>query len=158
MGYGVGLMGLVAIKVLAPGFYASQDTRTPVRIAIGVLLLTQLMNLLWVPYFAHAGLALSIGMGAMLNAALLWYFLKRSGKYIPQPGWPRLFSQGAVAALCMGLFLSWANGQWNWIEMGIHVWYRLASLGLVLVVSAGIYFGVLTVLGFRIKNLLTPQT
>ena len=158
MGYGVGLMGLVAIKVLAPGFYASQDTRTPVRIAIGVLLLTQLMNLLWVPYFAHAGLALSIGMGAMLNAALLGYFLKSSGKYMPQPGWPRLLSQGAVAALCMGLFLFWANGQWNWIEMGEHAWYRLATLGLVLLVSAGIYFGVLTVLGFRFKKLLTPQS
>ena len=77
---------------------------------------------------------------------------------MPQPGWPRLLSHGAVAALCMGLFLFWANGQWNWIEMGEHAWYRLATLGLVLLVSAGIYFGVLTVLGFRFKNLLTPQT
>src|SRR5690606_30626361 len=62
-GYGAGLLGLVAIKVLAPGFYARQDIRTPVKIAIVVLVLTQLMNLLFVPWLAHAGLALAIGLG-----------------------------------------------------------------------------------------------
>jgi putative peptidoglycan lipid II flippase len=70
-GYGVGLLGLVAIKVLAPGFYASQNIKTPVMIAIVVLVLTQLMNLVFVPMLAHAGLALSIGVGAMINAG--WY-------------------------------------------------------------------------------------
>jgi len=72
-GYGVGLLGLVAIKVLAPGYYASQDIRTPVKIAVVVLLITQLFNLLFVPWLAHAGLALSIGLGAMVNA--LWLLL-----------------------------------------------------------------------------------
>ena len=62
MGYGVGLMGLVGVKILAPGFYARQDIRTPVRIAIVVLVLTQLMNLVFVPWLGHAGLALSIGL------------------------------------------------------------------------------------------------
>jgi len=71
MGYGVGLMGLVGVKVLAPGFYARQDMRTPVRIAIGMLVLTQLMNLVFVPRLGHAGLALSIGLAALLNALLL---------------------------------------------------------------------------------------
>jgi putative peptidoglycan lipid II flippase len=55
MGYGVGLLGLVAIKVLAPGYYASQDIRTPVKIAIVVLVITQLLNLVLVPWLAHAG-------------------------------------------------------------------------------------------------------
>jgi len=157
MGYGLGLMGLVAIKVLAPGFYASQDTQTPVRIAIGVLVLTQLMNFLWVPYFAHAGLALSIGIGAMFNAALLWFFLRRSGKYTPEPGWPKLLIQGIMSALLMGVFLSWANGQWNWIEMREHALLRVAAIGLVLLTGVGIYFGALSVLGFRINTLLTPK-
>ncbi len=70
-GYGAGLLGLVAIKVLAPGDYASQDIRTPVRIAIVVLVATQLMNIAFVPWLAHAGLALSIGLGALLNAGWL---------------------------------------------------------------------------------------
>ncbi|WP_309137483.1 lipid II flippase MurJ, partial [Escherichia coli] len=69
-GYGAGLLGLVAIKVLAPGYYASQDIRTPVRIAIVVLVATQIMNAALVPLLAHAGLALSIGLGALINA--LW--------------------------------------------------------------------------------------
>src|SRR5690606_29084830 len=66
MGYGAGLIGLVAIKVLAPGFYARQDIRTPVKIAIGVLVLTQLLNVVLVPHLAHAGLALAIGLGALV--------------------------------------------------------------------------------------------
>ncbi|MEY3409183.1 MAG: putative peptidoglycan biosynthesis protein MurJ, partial [Pseudomonadota bacterium] len=65
-GYGVGLIGLVAIKVLAPGYYASQDIKTPVKIAVVVLCFTQILNLVLVPYLAHAGLALSIGLGALL--------------------------------------------------------------------------------------------
>ena len=56
--YGVGLIGLIVVKILAPGFYARQDIRTPVKIAFGVLIATQLMNLVFVPWIAHAGLAL----------------------------------------------------------------------------------------------------
>jgi putative peptidoglycan lipid II flippase len=57
MGYGAGLVGLVAIKVLAPGYYAAQDIRTPVRIAVVVLVVTQLLNIAFVPLLQHAGLA-----------------------------------------------------------------------------------------------------
>ena len=88
-GYGAGLLGLVAIKVLAPGYYASQDIRTPVKIAVVVLVITQLFNLLLVPRMAHAGLALSIGLGALVNAAWLMGGLMRRGSYQPQPGWLR---------------------------------------------------------------------
>ena len=156
MGYAFGLMGLVAIKVLAPGFYASQDTKTPVRIAIGVLVLTQLMNLWTVPLFAHAGLALSVGIGALFNAALLWYFLKRSGRYTPQPGWGKLVVQGAVASCLMGAFLFWANGQWNWTELSAHLVLRVSLLGLILLIGAVIYLGSLWALGLRLRALLTP--
>ena len=66
MGWGVGLLGLIAVKVLAPGFYARQDTGTPAKIAIGVLVLTQLFNVAFVPWIGVAGLALSIGLGAFV--------------------------------------------------------------------------------------------
>jgi putative peptidoglycan lipid II flippase len=72
MGYGVGLLGLIAIKVLAPGFFARQDIRTPVKIAIGVLVATQLMNLVLVPWLGHAGLALSIGSAPWSTPASCW--------------------------------------------------------------------------------------
>ncbi|NDB01967.1 MAG: murein biosynthesis integral membrane protein MurJ, partial [Betaproteobacteria bacterium] len=87
MGYGVGLVGLVAIKVLAPGFYASQDIRTPVKIAVAVLVITQLLNIVLVPMLQHAGLALAIGLGACINALWLLFGLLRRGSYRPEPGW-----------------------------------------------------------------------
>ncbi len=69
--YSVGLLGLILVKVLAPGFYARQDIRTPVKIAILTLLATQAMNLMFIWPLKHAGLALAIGLGACLNAAVL---------------------------------------------------------------------------------------
>jgi putative peptidoglycan lipid II flippase len=106
-GYGLGLIGLVAIKVLAPGFYASQDIRTPVKIAVVVLVLTQLLNLVFVPMFAHAGLALAIGLGALINAGWLLIGLLRRGSYAPEPGWLKLILQvlAAVMAACAVIYL-----------------------------------------------------
>src|SRR5690606_29078850 len=88
MAYSVGLIGILGVKILAPGFYAQQDIRTPVKIAIMVLVATQLMNLALVPALAHAGLALAIGLGATLNALALLIGLRRRGLYQPQAGWP----------------------------------------------------------------------
>jgi putative peptidoglycan lipid II flippase len=158
MGYGVGLMGLVAIKVLAPGFYAQQDTKTPVKIAIVILALTQLMNLLWVPLFAHAGLALSIGLGAMLNALGLWIFLKKSGSYRPQPGWSKLCLQVAGAGLVMGLFLFWANANWNWVLMRAVPLTRILMVTALMGLSVVIYLVTLWCMGFRYKLLIHPHT
>ena len=91
VGYGAGLVGLVAIKVLAPGYYASQDIRTPVKIAIVVLIITQLLNLVLVPFMAHTGLALSIGLAALVNAGWLLWGCCAGASTVPSPaggGWP----------------------------------------------------------------------
>src|SRR5690606_8841411 len=106
IGYSVGLVGLIAIKVLAPGFYAQQDVRTPVKIAVGVLIVTQLLNLLTVPWLQHAGLAVSISIGALVNAGLLLAGLHRRGSWRPQPGWPRFLLQTGTAAGLMALALA----------------------------------------------------
>jgi putative peptidoglycan lipid II flippase len=76
--YGIGLIGFILVKSLAPAFYAQQNIKTPVKIALGVMIATQLMNLAFVPLFGVAGLALSVGMGACGNAAFLFFFLRRS--------------------------------------------------------------------------------
>ena len=83
-GYGVGLVGLIGVKVLAPGFYAQQDIRTPVRIAVVVLVLTQLMNAAFVPWLGHAGLALSTSLGATLNAGWLLRGLRQRALHLAQ--------------------------------------------------------------------------
>ena len=77
------------MKILAPGFYARQDIRTPVKIAIGVLIVTQLLNLALVPLLAHAGLALAIGLGACLNAGPAHPGCCGAASTAPAPGWTR---------------------------------------------------------------------
>jgi len=105
MGYAAGLLGLVAIKVLAPGYYASQDIKTPVRIAIGILVLTQLLNLVFVPMFQVAGLSLSIGLAAMVNAGLLLTGLIRRGTFKPEPGWGRFLLQVLAGSALLVVYL-----------------------------------------------------
>ena len=154
MGYGAGLLGLVAIKVLAPGYYASQDIRTPVRIAVVVLIVTQLFNIALVPWLAHAGLALSIGLGAMVNAAWLWWGLRRNGAYRPREGWARFVVQVLLACALLCLWLIWVAQQWDWTGMRASPWMRVGLLAVTLAVSASLYFGSLMAAGVKLKALL----
>jgi len=149
--YSVGLTGLILVKVLAPGFYARQDIRTPVRIAIFTLLLTQAMNLAFIGWLEHAGLALSIGLASCANAFLLWRGLRRRGSYVPQPGW-RTFTLRlllALAALGVALWLT-AGSDAEWLAMN----GASRALRLALVVLAGLltYFVTLWLLGFRPRD------
>jgi putative peptidoglycan lipid II flippase len=153
-GYGAGLLGLVAIKVLAPGFYARQDIRTPVRIAIVVLIATQAMNLLLVPLYGHAGLALSIGLGALVNAGWLFFGLRARGLYQPLPGWGRFGAQALVASLALGAVLWWAAQAFDWIALQPRWGQRAALLAAVLGGVALLYFAVLAALGLRPRQFL----
>ena len=147
--YAVGLLGLLAVKILAPGFYARQDIRTPVKIALAVLVATQCLNLIFVPYLHHAGLALSIGLGACINALALLTGLRRRGVYVPSKGWGTFFMKLLVALAIMGAALAGANTFIDWLAMQQHAWLRVGLL-LAMVSGAGVvYFGVLFTLGFR---------
>ena len=156
MGYGAGLLGLVAIKVLAPGFYANQDIRTPVRIAVVVLVITQLLNLALVPWFAHAGLALAIGIGALINALSLLVGLMRRGSFRPSPGWPTFAGQVIAATSFLAVFLLWAAEAVSWIGLKSAPMTRIGLLAAVLAVSALIYFGVLRLAGLKLRLLMRP--
>jgi len=151
-GYGVGLLGLVAIKVLAPGYYASQDIKTPVKIAVLVLCFTQIMNVVLVPHLAHAGLALSIGLGALLNALWLLVGLLRKGSYKPSPGWLVFAARVLLATLLLALFLAWVAASFDWLAMRQQAWSRLGTMGLVLMGSALLYFGCLRLSGLRLQS------
>jgi putative peptidoglycan lipid II flippase len=153
-GYGVGLLGLVAIKVLAPGFYANQDTRTPVRIAVMVLVFTQVMNLLLVPYFAHAALTLSIALGALVNALSLLIGLRRQGQYQPLPGWGRLLLQVLLATGVLGAGLYGLAQHVDWLGMRSEPWQRIGLMALVLAGSFVVYFTTLRVIGVDLRALL----
>jgi len=153
MGYGAGLLGLIAIKVLAPGFYAQQDIKTPVKIAVVVLLLTQAMNLVFVPYLAHAGLALAIGLGAMVNALWLLIGLVRRGSYTPTPGWARFALQVVAASALMAVFLMWLAARVDWLAFEGHALQRVGLLALCIVGAAAVYFLSLAMAGLRLRQL-----
>ena len=156
MGYGAGLLGLVAIKVLAPGYYASQDVKTPVKIAVVVLVLTQLLNLALVPLLAHAGLALAIGVGALINALWLLIGLRMRGSYKPSPGWGLFALQVLAASALLAVFLMWAAGAVAWTQMASASWRRVGLLAGVLLVSVLIYFSAIWASGLKLKRLLKP--
>jgi putative peptidoglycan lipid II flippase len=152
MGYGVGLMGLIAVKILAPGFYAQQDIRTPVKIAIVVLIAVQAMNVVFVPWLGHAGLALSIGLGALVNATWLFVGLRRRGAYTPSPGWGGFALRVLAATLALGGVLAWAARHIDWI--GTAGPLRAALLAAVLAGAAALYFAVLFALGLRPRQFM----
>jgi putative peptidoglycan lipid II flippase len=150
MGYGAGLLGLIAVKVLAPGFYARQDIRTPVRIAIVVLAATQAMNLVLVPWIGHAGLALSIGLGALVNAGWLLWGLLRRGLFAPAPGWGVFLLRVAIATGALAAALLWAAQAIDWIGLGAaHPWQRAGWLAGALAGVALVYFALLALMGLR---------
>jgi len=154
MGYGAGLLGLVAIKVLAPGFYASQNIKTPVQIAVLVLVITQLMNIALVPVFQHAGLALAIGFGALINALLLLIGLLRRGSYLPSAGWAVFFARVIGASALLASFLLWSAERVDWIGLKPVYFQRIGLLALVLIASAAIYFGALLAAGLKLRQLV----
>jgi putative peptidoglycan lipid II flippase len=149
-GYGVGLMGLVGVKILAPGFYARQDLRTPVRIAVVVLVLTQCMNALLVPFLGHVGLALSISLGAVVNAAWLLIGLRRVNVYRPMPGWPGFALRVLAASIALGALLGWAEHAIDWTGLGHQEALRIGWMTLCLSGAAALYFGILWACGLRI--------
>ena len=151
LAYGVGLVGLIMIKILAPGFYAKQDIRTPVKIAVLVLLATQLANLLTVPLFGHAGLALSVSVGACLNALMLLISLRYRKIYLPTAGWSRFIVQIVLAASVMGGVLALLAQQFDWIALGHYPWSRVTLLVACMSLSVLCYAVTLHGLGLHLS-------
>jgi putative peptidoglycan lipid II flippase len=112
--YSIGLIGMILVKILAPGFYARQNVATPVKIGLLTLLATQAMNLAFIGPLKHAGLALAIGLGACLNAGLLYRMLRRQRIFVPQPGWPVFFLKIAASVAFMAVVLFTTMGEPGW--------------------------------------------
>ncbi|MEN8643003.1 murein biosynthesis integral membrane protein MurJ [Pseudomonas sichuanensis] len=149
--YSVGLLAIILVKVLAPGFYAQQNIRTPVKIAVFTLVCTQLLNLALVGPLAHAGLALAISLGACLNAGLLYWKLRSQQLYTPQAGWLLFLLKLVLAVgLMSGVLLlgmhylpAWAQGD---------MLARFLRLGCLIAAGVVTYFGCLYLCGFRPRH------
>ncbi|MGH8128102.1 MAG: murein biosynthesis integral membrane protein MurJ [Gammaproteobacteria bacterium] len=159
MAYAVGLTGFALVKVLAPAYFARQDVRTPVRIgviAVGVnLALNVALVIPWAVlggYAPHAGLALSTGLAAIVNATLLWRGLHKRGIYKALPGWGLFLVRIAAATLAMGAavwFTAQALAPWTAID----VWQRVWRLAVLLGEGFAVYAVVLAALGMRPRHL-----
>ena len=149
--YAVGLVGIILVKVLAPGFYARQNIRTPVKVAIATLVATQLMNIPLVWWLGHAGLALAISLGACFNAGWLWFLMARAGAWRPEPGWAAFLLKLVVALYLMGGAIWYTMGrELSWFE--ITAGARAAKLALVILAGSTAYFAALGVMGFRLRD------
>ncbi len=160
MAYGVGLLGFMLVKVLAPGFYARQDTKTPVRIGIVAMVANMGLNLLFVVPMAiagisgpHAGLALATALAAFVNSGLLFRRLKQSGVFAAQPGWGRFVLRLLFANGAMGAALWWACApltEWFAWEASL----RAINLAGLVALGIGVYFFALWMVGVRPRMLL----
>jgi putative peptidoglycan lipid II flippase len=151
--YSFGLLGLILVKILAPGFYARQNIKTPVKIGVFTLVITQLMNVLFVFVLdlRHAGLALAIGLGACMNAALLYYHLRKSDYFHPQPEWFKFLFKLLCALSVMGAVLYFAMGDTAaWLTFSLP--QRLVYLTALVLLGAVSYFATLLLVGFRPRD------
>lgn len=149
--YAVGLLGIILVKVLAPGFYARQNIKTPVKIALFTLVSTQLMNLVFIGPLKHAGLALAISLAACLNAGLLFWQLRKQQLFEPQAGWGRFIAKLVASVLVMcAVLVGMMYLMPAWDQGGMPI--RLVRLGALVVAGVVAYFGMLALLGFRLRD------
>jgi len=158
MAFSFALLGWSLIKVLAPGYYARQDTKGPVKVAMRALGLTMVLNVILVAVLAitgrlhdqgmHALLALSNGIGALFNAALLYIGLVRQGVLVREAGTRKLLVQIVVASAAMAVFLYWFGGDVaEWLAASTT--RRFVWLAGVVCGGAAVYFAVLGLMGVR---------
>ncbi len=150
--YALGLLAFMLIKVLAPGYFARQNTRTPVKIGIKAMLANMVFNLILIVPLAHVGLALATAASAFLNASWLALGLKKEGVLRWSAGWGRYSLQLAAALAAMVFMLFWVSPNTaTWLEWSIAE--RITRLGVTVVAGAGIYLGVLVAAGIRLGHL-----
>jgi len=160
MAFSFGLLGFSFVKVLAPGYFARQDTRTPVRVSLISLGVNIGVNLLVVAPLAylrllpapHAFLAVSTSLTGTTNALLLYRGLRRNGVLRPGPGWRRLIVRVAAACAVMGALLAWLAGDPSrWVVMP--AWTRVGHLSVCIAAGAAVYFAALLAFGLRRADL-----
>lgn len=152
MAYSLGLLAFMLVKVLAPGFYARQDTRTPVRIGIIAMLSNMVFNVILIFPLAHVGLALATSLSSYLNAGLLFLGLRQQTVYQATRGWLSFSLQIGLANLVMGLVLWWGTGDLSgWLEASAQE--RLLHLSWLVMVGLLVYLGSILALGVRPRHL-----
>jgi putative peptidoglycan lipid II flippase len=151
--YGFGLCGHMAVKVLAPGYFARQDTRTPVRFGIFALVANIVLNFALVWQFKHVGLAMATSISAFLNGGLLLFGLIRADVLRLSAGWKSFLMRVFISSLVMLLVLHvMLPDMAYWLSEG----FVLRTVTMVLICFAGAvsYGSVLLCTGFRYQQMV----
>ncbi|CAL4321684.1 murein biosynthesis integral membrane protein MurJ [Buchnera aphidicola] len=152
IGYAIGLIALILVKILSPAFYARQDTITPMIISIITIIITQSINVVLLSTsLGYFGLSISISISAWLNSALLYWYLYKNKIFFPQPGWCSFISKIIIASFAMSIFLIFILHIITSWDVGIII-YRLFRLLFVLFCAILIYFTTLFLLGVRLSH------
>ena len=150
--YASGLLAFMLIKVLAPGYYARQDTKTPVRIGLQAMAVNMLFNLILVYPLAHVGLALATSISAFYNAFMLYWGLRKQGVYQHQAGWGKFLVTALLANAALVALVLWLMGPAaQWLEWGGS--QRTLWLSLIVVAGMAVYALTLFAAGLRFKHL-----
>lgn len=154
--FALGIAPCMLIKVLAAGFYAQQDLRTPVRIGILAMIANMALNCIFILPLAHAGIALATSLAAVFNAGYLFYSLCHKQIYVPRTGW-RFFALRLLFANAILAFWLWlgTSDLSTWLSQ--NVYWRLTHLLGLLSSAVIIYFVALWFSGVRLHDLLVPQ-
>ncbi|MDB4511826.1 murein biosynthesis integral membrane protein MurJ [Arenicella sp.] len=151
--FAIGVCGFIFVKVLAPGFFARQDTVTPMKIGVVAVIINVLLSIVLVKTMAHAGLALAISLAAWCNSALLFIALLKQKIFTPKDGWLWFLSRVAVAVILMCVCLNMLDQSADaWYQQGL--WARVGHLTLMVACAALTYFVSLVVLGVRPQQML----
>lgn len=157
MAYALGLLGFLLIKVIAPGYYSRQDTKTPVRIGVVALLSNIVLNLLLIAPLAHAGLALATSLSAYLNAGLLYLGLRKAGVYHPVPGWEGFLMRVGFANVLMVVVLALGMGELeDWLQWGAIE--RACRLTGWMMGGGALYLICLWLLGLRFRHMTAARS
>jgi putative peptidoglycan lipid II flippase len=154
--FSIGLPGLILVKVLAPGFFARQDTRTPAKVAVISVSVNIIMSLLLFKPMAHVGLALAVSIAAYVNCGLLFWYLRRDRVFIPQPGWTSYLAKVLLACAVMGAVLMAGAGDTAlWTESSLV--YRVTRLTALIMAGIASYFIIVLIMRIPVKAMLTDR-
>jgi len=164
--YSTGLISFVMIKVLSPGYFARQDTRSPVRYSIIAMVVNIVLNLTFVYCWSvfdwqgpHAGLALATAIAAFINAQLLLRGLIKRDIYHRESGWMKLMVQVLLASSLMGFILWWLVGDLSgWIAADVGIASKVLNLSICVVSGIVIYFLSLKILGLKFSIFRKPTS
>jgi putative peptidoglycan lipid II flippase len=170
----LGLPAFALVKVLAPAFFARQDTKTPVRAGVSAMVANMVLNVLFLALlFAlwhqpedlqggvmqglsrvpglHMALGLASALASYLNLALLWRALRRDGIYESEPGWAKFVLRLLVSCVLMSAVL--IAGRWLWPDWTVSTWIRVGRIGALVGAGAATYLATQYAMGFRIRDL-----